>query len=130
MSGATLTTILNALGSTIGAALLFLGGRFAVKQTRQAAAASAAVENRRVDGEEWKLIVEELKAQVERVERENTSLRGRVQQLEDREDEQREILQEHAGWDHLATETLRNVGVNLDPPPALTIRRQPRQEQS
>ena len=56
---------------------------------------------------------------VEPLTKQMVELRGRVQHLETYGVLHRQVLGEHAAWDHLAIRRLQQAGVHIDPPPPL-----------
>lgn len=62
-----LPTVLTVLGSIIAAVLVFLGGRYAARQSAKAAGRTADVANRQVDIDEWQKILTALREEVDRL---------------------------------------------------------------
>ena len=62
-----LPTVLTVLGTVIAAVLVFLGGRYAARQSAKAAARTAEVESRQVDVGEWQKIIEALRGEISRL---------------------------------------------------------------
>lgn len=106
----------------IGGILVLVGSAFAAqraaKATMTASAHATTVEGRRVDLEEWKSLLGELRTELAAVKQSRTEDRTRIDDLEHGQQEQRQVLQVHSAWDYTAVTSLRQSGVVIaDPPP-------------
>lgn len=124
---ATLGVILGVVGPVAAAYLTARLSRAATRdaaiQEREAADASTAVESRRVDLVEWQGIVTELRTTITRQAEQITALLGRVEDMEVREDAERDLRRDHLAWDWQVLEELRAHGMSLPDPPPLTVPR-------
>ena len=91
---------------------------------------NAVAGRRKLGADATKVITEAAGGVVERLEKENARLISRVDLLEaemdelkDRERQQRELLLVHVGWDHLAIDQLKLAGVIMGSAPPLTVPR-------
>lgn len=107
----------------IGGILVLAGSAFAAQRaaraTMTASAHATTVEGRRVDLEEWKSLLGELRTELAALKQSRTEDRARIDDLEDGQQKQRQVLQVHSAWDYTAVTALRRDGVTIDDPPPL-----------
>jgi hypothetical protein len=81
-----LPAILGFAGVAIGSFLTFLGVRYTARQSATAARTAATVSNRQVDVDEWRSLVTSLREEVDR-------LTGRVEALEHKREDDRDLIE-------------------------------------